>query len=216
MVPTKTKVGFYQRFIKRLLDFIVSLVLLIILSPLFLLVAIVIKLTSRGPVFFTQLRPGKNQRLFIVYKFRTMVKDAVKHQKAGVEVLGNDERITKVGKVLRRLKIDELPQLINILKGDMSIVGPRPSLPDYLDKYEDWELKRFCVRPGLTGLAQVNGNIHLSRIERSYYDIQYVDNLTFWLDFKIILKTIAIVFMGEEKFVNKPSKPEGEEANRES
>lgn len=189
--------------IKRLLDFILSLITLIILSPLLLVVALLIKLDSKGPVFYTQLRPGKNQKLFKVYKFRTMVQGADKHQKVGVEVKQDDSRITSLGRFLRRFKIDEFPQLINILKGDMSIVGPRPSLPDYLQQYEEWELERFLVRPGLTGLAQVNGNIYLEREEKSAYDIRYIKEMSFFLDIKIIIKTVAIVLFGEDKFVNK-------------
>jgi len=189
--------------VKRLLDFILSLTTLIILSPLLLVVALLIKLDSKGPVFYTQLRPGKNQKVFKVYKFRTMVQGADKHQKVGVEVKQDDSRITSLGRFLRRFKIDELPQLINILKGDMSIVGPRPSLPEYLQQYEEWELERFLVKPGLTGLAQVNGNIYLEREEKSAYDIRYVKEMSFFLDIKIIIKTVAIVLFGEDKFVNK-------------
>lgn len=189
--------------IKRIIDFTLSLIALIILLPLFLIVALLIKLDSKGPVFYTQLRPGKNQKLFKVYKFRTMVQGADKYQKVGVEVKKDDSRITSLGRFLRRFKIDELPQLINILKGDMSIVGPRPSLPEYLQQYEEWELERFLVRPGLTGLAQVNGNIYLEREEKSAYDVKYVKEMSFFLDIKIIVKTVAIVLFGEEKFINK-------------
>ncbi len=189
--------------IKRIIDFTLSLIALIILLPLLLLVALLIKLDSKGPVFYTQFRPGKNQKLFRVYKFRTMVQGADKYQKVGVEVKKDDSRITTLGRFLRRFKIDELPQLINILKGDMSIVGPRPSLPEYLQQYEEWELERFLVRPGLTGLAQVNGNIYLEREEKSAYDVKYVKEMSFFLDIKIIVKTIAIVLFGEEKFINK-------------
>src|SRR5690606_5262949 len=144
-----------------------------------LLVSILIKFDSKGPVFFKQVRPGKNMKLFHVYKFRTMIQDAVIYQKIGEEVRGHDNRVTRLGRFLRRYKIDELAQLINILKGDMSIVGPRPTLPDYIDQYEEWELKRFDVRPGLTGLAQVNGNIYLNLKEKSLYDIKYVEKINF-------------------------------------
>lgn len=195
--------GIYERYFKRFFDFTVAFFAIIVLLPFMIIICILIKLDSKGPVLFIQERPGKNMKIFKVYKFRTMEEDAVKYQKVGVEVIGNDSRITPFGKILRRFKIDELPQLINILKGDMSIVGPRPTLPDYLEQYEKWELKRFEVRPGLTGLAQINGNIYLERQEKSMFDIKYIDEISFWGDIKIILKTIAIVIFGEDKFINK-------------
>ncbi len=201
----KKKYGLYRRYFKRPLDFTLSLLALIVLCPFFFFISILIKLTSKGPIFYTQLRPGKDQKIFKLYKFRTMIQGADRYQKIGVEVYENDQRVTPLGKFLRRFKIDELPQLINVLKGEMSIVGPRPSLPEYLAQYEDWELERFKVRPGLTGLAQVNGNIYLDRKERSAYDVQYVRKVSFVLDLKIVLKTIAVAFYGEEKFINKLS-----------
>ncbi len=193
----------YRKYIKRILDFVLSFIALIILSPVFLIIAILIKLDSKGPVFYTQYRVGKGQKLFKIYKFRTMVEGADRYQKIGVEVKNDDSRITSVGKYLRRFKLDELPQLLNILKGDMSFVGPRPTLQEYLGQYETWELKRFEARPGLTGLAQINGNIYLERKERSVYDVEYVKEMSFVSDLKIILKTIAIVLFGEDKFINK-------------
>jgi len=203
MESIKVKQTLYSRYFKRALDFVLVLIALLVLSPLLIIVAILIKIGSEGPIFFTQKRPGKNQKIFKVYKFRTMVEDAVKQQKIGVEVTASDARITPFGKFLRRFKIDELAQLINILKGDMSIVGPRPTLPEYIEQYEEWELRRFDVRPGLTGLAQINGNIYLERQEKSAYDVKYIENVSFINDIKIILKTVAIVFVGEDKFVNK-------------
>lgn len=203
MESTKIEQTMYSKYFKRVLDFGLSLIALLVLSPLLILVAILIKLGSEGPIFFMQERPGKGQKIFKVYKFRTMVKDAVKQQEVGVEVIGSDARITTIGKFLRRFKIDELAQLINILKGDMSIVGPRPTLPEYVSLYEEWELLRFSVRPGLTGLAQINGNIFLKQQEKSVYDVKYIENISFLNDIKIILKTVAIVFLGEEKFVKK-------------
>lgn len=193
----------YRKYIKRLLDFIISLIALLVFSPLLIVIAILIKLDSPGPIFFIQKRPGKNMKLFNIYKFRTMVKDALKYQKVGVEVKGDDFRITPLGKILRRFKIDELAQLLNVLKGDMSLVGPRPTLPEYIEHYENWELRRFEVKPGLTGLAQINGNIYLERQEKSAYDIKYIEQMSFITDMKIILKTVAIVLFGEDKFVNK-------------
>ena len=156
----------YEANIKRILDIVLSVVALLILSPFLIIVCILILIDDYGPVFFMQERVGKNEKKFQVIKFRTMYIDAEKSQKVGVEVTGEDPRITKIGNLLRRFKIDELPQLFNILRGDMSIIGPRPSLPDYLEIYEEWERERFKVRPGLSGLAQVNGNIYLSRIKR--------------------------------------------------
>lgn len=193
----------YRRYVKRILDLVLSFIALIILFPLFLIIAILIKLDSKGPVFYTQYRVGKGQKLFKIYKFRTMVEGADKYQKIGVEVKNDDSRITSVGKYLRKFKLDELPQLLNILKGDMSFVGPRPTLQEYLAQYETWELKKFEIRPGLTGLAQINGNIYLERKERSVYDVEYVNEVSLITDLKIILKTIAIVLFGEEKFINK-------------
>jgi len=200
--------------VKPLLDRLLAVFAIIVLSPLLIVVAILIKVGSEGPIFFRQERPGKNQEIFRVYKFRTMVKDAVRHQKVGVEVTESDVRITPFGKFLRRFKIDELAQLINIFKGDMSIVGPRPTLPEYIEQYEEWELERFDVRPGLTGLAQINGNIYLSRQEKSAYDVKYIENISFINDIKIILKTIAIVFFGEDKFINKGSKLREENSDK--
>lgn len=211
MKSVEIKQTIYSRYFKRLLDFILSLVAILVLSPFLIMVAIFIKLGSKGPIFFMQKRPGKDQKIFKVYKFRTMVKDAVKGQKIGVEVSDSDARITQFGKKLRRYKIDELPQLINILKGDMSIVGPRPTLPEYIEQYENWELKRFDARPGLSGLAQINGNIYLERREKSRFDIDYIEKISFISDMKIILKTIAIIILGEDRFINKPdSKMKGE------
>lgn len=200
-IPSKDDI--YRKYIKRLLDFILSLIALLVFSPLLIIVAILIKIDSNGPIFFIQKRPGKDMKIFNVYKFRTMTQDAVKYQKAGVEVKGNDFRITPIGKFLRRFKIDELAQLVNILMGDMSIVGPRPTLSEYIDHYEDWELQRFEVKPGLTGLAQINGNIYLERQEKSAYDIKYIAQMSFLTDIKIIIKTVAIVLFGEDKFINK-------------
>ena len=190
----------YEANIKRILDIVLSVVALLILSPFFFFFCILILIDDYGPVFFMQERVGKNEKKFQVIKFRTMYIDAEKSQKVGVEVTGEDPRITKIGNLLRRFKIDELPQLFNILRGDMSIIGPRPSLPDYLEIYEEWERERFKVRPGLSGLAQVNGNIYLSRIKRSMMDVKYVHELSFLLDLKIIFKTTLVIILGERRF----------------
>lgn len=146
-----------------------------------------------------QERPGWNREIFKVYKLRTMRLGSEK-MIMGKEVLKDDERVTRIGKYLRRYKIDELPQLLNVLKGDMSLVGPRPERMDYLDKYTEEELRRFIMRPGLTGLAQVNGNIYITLEERHKYDVQYVDNYNLLLDIKIICRTILVIIFGEDKF----------------
>jgi lipopolysaccharide/colanic/teichoic acid biosynthesis glycosyltransferase len=215
MDSIKLEQTMYCKYYKRALDCILSLIAFLVLSPLLIVASILIKVGSEGPICFMQERPGKDQKIFKVYKFRTMVKNAVKQQNVGVEVTGSDARITSFGKFLRRFKIDELAQLINILKGDMAIVGPRPTLPEYIEQYEEWELKRFDVRPGLTGLAQINGNIYLERQEKSTYDVKYIENISFVNDLKIILKTVAIVFLGEDKFVNKTdSRKRGENSDK--
>lgn len=194
------KINIYQRVVKRLLDIVLSALALILLCPVLILICILILIDDFGPILFKQKRIGKNERIFEVLKFRTMCVDAEKHQKIGVEIIGKDPRITKIGFLLRRFKIDELPQLINVLKGDMSIIGPRPPIPDYLKSYQNWERERFRVRPGLSGLAQVNGNIFLSKIEKSKFDIEYVHKISFLLDTKIVLKTVLVIIFGEEKF----------------
>ena len=195
--------GIYARHIKRCLDFMVSSAILVLLSPFLAVVALLIKLDSPGSIIYRQARPGKDQVVFDIYKFRTMRMGADRCQKVGVEVMKDDARITPLGRLLRRFKIDELAQLVNVMKGDMSLVGPRPTLPEYLDRYEEWEKKRFSVRPGLTGLAQVNGNIYLTREEKSRYDVTYAEHVSLWSDIRIILKTVAIVLLGEEKFIRK-------------
>ena len=192
--------------VKRILDFIVSLMLLILFSPLFFIITLVIKLTSNGPIFFVQERVGLNKRRIPVYKFRTMVLNAEKMlaQLEGLnEVSGpvfkimNDPRVTPVGKFLRRTSIDELPQLLNVLKGEMSLVGPRP-LPvrDYEGFNEDWQRRRFSVRPGITCLWQVNGRSAVSFDKWMELDIQYLDKWSLWLDLKILAKTIPAVLKG--------------------
>jgi len=188
-----------QLLIKRIIEFIASLLILIGLSPFFIIIATIIKITSEGPVIFKQQRPGLNQQIFEVYKFRTM-KPGSETMIAGKEVLSDDDRVTAIGKYLRRFKVDELPQIINVLRGEMSLVGPRPQRIDYLDQYSKEELKRFDMLPGLTGLAQVSGNIYLSVEERTQKDLEYVNNYRLTLDFIIVLKTIGVVLFGEDKF----------------
>ncbi len=192
--------------IKRILDFMVSLVLIVLFSPVFLITAMLIKLTSRGSVFFVQNRLGLNKRRFKIYKFRTMVPDAEKKMKevehlnevsGPVFKIKNDPRITGVGKFLRKTSIDELPQLFNVLKGDMSLVGPRP-LPvrDYEGFSEDWQRRRFSVRPGITCIWQIGGRSSISFEKWMELDLQYIDKWSLWLDFQILLRTIPAVLKG--------------------
>src|SRR5690625_2573250 len=191
----------FQKLIKRLFDIFVSLLVLIPFLPVWIIIALLIKITSPGPVFFLQDRPGLNKKIFKVYKFRTMRPGSEKMVK-GQEVMKNDERITTVGKFLRRTKLDEIPQVLNVLKGEMSLVGPRPERIASLEDYDDEISKRLNMKPGMTGLAQVSGNIYLSLENRYKFDVYYVENFNVWLDLRIILRTIGVVLYGEEKFVN--------------
>lgn len=192
----------YRNFFKRVIDLISSFTVLIILFPVLALAALLIALGSEGPIFFFQDRLGYKGKTIRLYKFRTMTH---KERKVAKEVFKGDAEVTWIGHYLRRFKIDELPQLINVLLGDMSVVGPRPGLPNMLNEFNEDGKARLLVKPGLTGLAQVNGNIYLSWPERWKYDRYYVENLSFWLDIKIVLKTVAIVLRGEEKFLKKPT-----------
>lgn len=192
-----------QLFIKRLFDFIFSLVVLIVFLPVWLIIAFLIKITSRGPVFFLQERPGKNKKIFKIYKFRTMKPGSEKMIK-GKEVMNNDDRVTVIGKMLRRTKLDEIPQMLNILKGEMSLVGPRPERIASLEEYDDEISKRLNARPGITGLAQVSGNIYLDLKDRYKFDVYYVENFSILLDIKIIIRTFLVVLFGEDKFKDKP------------
>ena len=194
----------YAKYIKRCLDFICSLLGLIILSPLLLILAILVKIDSKGPIFFKQERLGKNGKVFKIIKFRTMVVNA-EHIGEGLRVSSeNDNRITKIGKILRKTSLDELPQLINVLKGDMSLVGPRPPVTYHPYKYEEYseeQKKRFNVRPGITGLAQVKYRNSATWEERIKVDIIYVKNISFLEDFKIILRTIQSIFKKENIYM---------------
>ncbi len=184
----------YRKYIKRILDFTLSLIALIILSPVMLVICILVRIKLGKPVFFKQDRPGKNEKIFTLHKFRTMTD---KKDENG-ELLPDSERLTKFGDFLRSTSLDEIPELVNILKGDMSIVGPRPLLIRYLPYYTEEERHRHDVRPGLTGLAQVNGRNTVNWEERFQYDVKYVKNITFKEDFNIILKTIKEVLKRED------------------
>lgn len=195
---------------KRVLDTVLSAPALLMLSPLLLALAFLVKLDSRGPVLFIQDRVGKNGKLFRAYKYRTMVQGAV-DQGTGFLIDGEeDPRITRIGRFLRRWSLDELPQLINVLKGEMSVVGPRPTLLYQVEQYDDFQRRRLDVKPGITGWAQTHGRNVLSWPERIEYDVWYVDNWSFRLDMEIILKTVPILFKREglyadkEKFIVRP------------
>ena len=184
--------------IKRTADIIFSAAGLIVLLPILLISAILLEIFMPGPLFFKQQRVGKNGRLFNILKFRSMKVD--KALEASHDFTRDAERMTPFGKLLRRTKIDELPQLWNVLVGDMSLVGPRPTVKEQTDKYNDYQRQRLNMRPGMTGLAQVNGNVSLTWDERFVYDIEYVNNFSVLLDIKILCKTVLVVILGEEKF----------------
>lgn len=190
----------YKRFFKPLIDYLLAIIGIILVLPILILTAILIKLESPGPIIFTQERLGLNFKVFKVYKFRSMTH---KKREFDKQIFEGDPEVTELGNYLRRLKIDELPQLFNILKGDMSLVGPRPSLPNLKDKFNEDGEYRVKVKPGVTNLAAVNGSIYLSWPERWVFDRYYVENLSFKLDLEIIFKTILVVFMGENYFNKK-------------
>ena len=187
------KCRIYQKYIKRLLDFAVSLVGAIILSPIIMIVAILVRIKLGSPVIFKQDRPGKDEKIFRLYKFRTMTDE--KNEKG--ELLPDEKRLTCFGKLLRSTSLDELPELWNIIKGDMSIIGPRPLLVSYLPLYNKQQRRRHEVRPGLTGLAQVNGRNALSWNERFEMDVKYVDHISFLMDISIFFRTICAVIKRE-------------------
>lgn len=187
-------------FIKRLLDLIGSILGIIIFSPLLIIIAITIKFTSKGPVFFRQERLGRDGKIFKIIKFRTMVVNAEKTG-IGIKTFAGDPRITKVGHILRKTSLDELPQLFNVVRGDMSLVGPRPPVPYHPRKYKDYsvhQIQRFKVKPGITGYAQVKGRNLLTWDERIEYDIEYVNKQTLFFDIKIIILTVIKVFKKED------------------
>lgn len=183
----------YRNFFKRLLDFIISLGVFCLFLPVFIIIAILLSFVNHGNPFFRQYRPGKNNKIFRVLKFKTMndLKD-----KAG-NLLPDEMRITPVGKFIRKTSLDEIPQLLNVIKGDMSLIGPRPLLVDYLPLYDDFQKRRHEVRPGITGWAQVNGRNAISWEEKFSLDVWYVENISFMLDLKILFMTILKVFKSE-------------------
>lgn len=182
---------FYQRYLKRIFDILFATLLLVVLALPIALIALTILITDGRPLFFRQQRPGKNERIFTLIKFRTMTEQIT----ATTTDEMDEMRLTGIGRILRKLSLDELPELFNILKGEMSFVGPRPLLPEYLPYYYDEERCRHNLLPGLTGLAQVNGRNHLEWDERLATDCEYVRQCCLWLDLKIIIRTFLVVVM---------------------
>lgn len=183
----------YKTVFKPIFDFLAALTIFIILSPVFLFVTIGLFLANNGKPFFFQLRPGKNGEIFKIIKFKTMndKKDA------SGNLLPDSERLTEIGKFVRKTSLDEIPQLLNVIKGDMSLVGPRPLLPQYLELYNDFQRRRNEVKPGITGWAQVNGRNSISWEQKFEHDVWYVDHLSFVLDMKILFLTVKKVFISE-------------------
>lgn len=197
--------GPYERFIKRPLDFVLSAGALIVLSPIMLITAILVRIKLGSPILFTQERPGKDEKIFKLYKFRTMT-DA---RNDDGELLPDTIRLTSFGKKLRSTSLDELPELINIVRGDMSVIGPRPLLVRYLPAYTERERHRHDVRPGLSGLAQINGRNYVPWDERLAYDVQYVNKITFIGDAEIVIQTIKNVLKRDDVATNTEEIDEG-------
>ena len=184
----------YKKIIKPALDFLIALIVFILLSPIFVVVTVGLWFANGGKPFFYQLRPGKGERIFKIIKFKTMND----RRDANGQLLPNAERLTKIGTFVRKTSLDEIPQLLNVLKGDMSLIGPRPLLVKYLPYYSKREQLRHTVRPGITGLAQVNGRNKLNWDDRLELDAQYVENLSFLLDIKILFRTIVNVLLRKD------------------
>ncbi len=195
----------YAKYIKRLLDFLLSLLGLVILSPLLVILIILVRGKLGSPVFFGQKRPGYQQKIFLLHKFRTMTDERDENG----NLLPDKDRLTSFGRFLRKTSLDELPELFNILKGDMSFIGPRPLLPEYLPYYTEREQLRHTVRPGLTGLAQASGRNLVNWDRRLAYDVEYVENLSFAMDCKVIVKTVQTVLGHSETVAEDTNAAEG-------
>ncbi|MCR4636528.1 MAG: sugar transferase [Butyrivibrio sp.] len=195
----------YSKYVKRILDIILSLVILILFCWLYLIVAILVRVKLGSPILFKQRRPGYKEKIFGIYKFRTMTDERDENG----NLLPDKDRLTSFGKLLRKTSLDEIPELFNILKGDMSFIGPRPLLPEYLPYYTDKEKLRHTVRPGLTGLAQASGRNLVDWDTRLSYDIEYVENLSFKMDILVIIKTIKTVFGHSEQVADDTNATEG-------
>lgn len=200
-MQTRLQKSLYISMLKRIIDVAVTLPTLLVLTPLFFIVTVLIKVEDRGPVFYCQKRLGKNGKLIDILKFRSMTHRLSRKPGEAGELVGAHEEITKIGAWIRRLKIDELPQLISVVKGDMSIIGPRPCLPELVHEFDRNGHIRLLVRPGCSGLAQVYGNIHLSWKERWKYDAYYVEHVSFWLDVKIMIRTVYLIVVDEKKLI---------------
>ena len=190
--------GLYNKYIKRILDILISLTFIVLFSWLYLILVILVRIKLGSPVLFCQERPGYNEKIFTLYKFRTMTD---KRDEKG-NLLPDSERLTKFGSMLRSTSLDELPEMFNILKGDMSLIGPRPLLVEYLPYYTEEERLRHSVRPGLTGLAQISGRNYLAWDKRLARDVEYVNHISFIMDVRIIIKTIMVVFKKEDVSVD--------------
>lgn len=204
-MTAQRKRGFYEKYIKRIFDIVLSGLALIILSPVIAIVALLVRVKLGSPVIFKQDRPGLNEKIFKMYKFRSMTDDRDENG----ELLPDEDRLPSFGKKLRSTSLDELPELVNIFKGDMSIVGPRPLLVAYLERYNDEQKQRHLVRPGITGLAQVMGRNSLSWDEKFKFDMEYIENVSLYLDIKIIFRTVAVVL--ERKGISSDSSDTMEE-----
>jgi sugar transferase EpsL len=184
----------FQKIVKRVFDVVVSALALLVFSPVLLGVALVVYLRIGKPVLFLHQRPGLNEEPFYLYKFRTMLDT----RDADGALLPDKDRVSPFGQKLRKTSLDELPSLLNVLRGDLSLVGPRPLLMRYAPYYEDWQRRRFAVKPGLTGLAQVNGRNAISWDEKFRYDIEYVENRSLWMDIKILFRTVGVVLSARD------------------